>query len=115
MWRDLREDEIKYLNKVVLDLKSKLKFHGIVVIVSYIFMVLILALTNSIKLEMLFEIIELFAINPFMWIFVYVFVKVNHQIHCLSEIGYTKCADVKILELESDVLKILKVLKLKKH
>ena len=99
MWRDLKEDEIKYLDKIVVDLKNRRRFSGIVMIVSYILMVLIIILTGSIKLELLFEILEFLAINPFMWIYVYAAVKINHQIHCLSEIGYTKCADVKILEL----------------
>lgn len=99
MWRDLRDDEIKYLNKIVDELKRKIKFHGIIMIISYVIMILIFILSNSIKINMLFELVEFLAINPFMWIFVYVVVNINHQISCLSEKGYTKCADVKILEL----------------
>jgi len=101
MWRDLRDDEIKYLNKVVVELRKKRKFHGIIMIISYIVMILLFIVSGSISMEldMLLEVFEFLAINPFMWIYVYIFVKVNHQIYCLTEKGYTKCADVKILEL----------------
>ncbi len=99
MWRDLSKDEIKYLNKVVLDLKKQIKIHGIVMLITYLIMFIILFLTKLIKIEYAFEILELCAINPFMWIFVYVYIKLSHTIYCLSEEGYTKCIDVKVLEM----------------
>ena len=66
MWRDLTDEEIKYFKKLEFDLKKKIKFHGIIMIISYIFIMVILFFTGSIKLKYLFEILEILAINPFM-------------------------------------------------
>lgn len=99
MWRDLTDDEIKYFKKLAEELRGKIKFHAIVMLISYVAILLVLFLTDSIKLRYLFEIVEILSINPFMWIFIYVFVKINNMIDCISVKGYTKCLDVKILEL----------------
>lgn len=99
MWRDLTDEEIKYFKKLVIELKGKIKFHAIIMIISYAVIILMLIATNSIKLKYIFEILEIFAINPFMWIFLYIFFKTEDLIQCISVKGYTKCLDVKILEL----------------
>lgn len=99
MWRDLKDEEIKYLNKLVLKLENKKKFHRKIMIISYIIIVLILILSKSIKIKYLFEILEVLSINPFMWIYTYIHIQVNHTINCLSEKGYTKCIEAKVLEM----------------
>ena len=116
MWRDLADEELKYFKKLEFDLKKKIKFHGIIMIISYIFIMVILFFTGSIKLKYLFEILEILAINPFMWIFMYIYLKISDLINCISIKGYTKCKDVRILDIvpedsskSSDLLANIKI------
>lgn len=99
MWRDLTDDEIKYFNKLVIELKGKIRFHGIIMIISYVAILLILLFTGSFKLKYTVEVLEILSINPFMWIFIYIFLRINDLINCLSVKGYTKCKDVRILDI----------------
>lgn len=99
MWRDLKEEEIKYLDKVVVELKDKKKFHRTVMLLSYLAILLMLLFSKSFSYEYIFEIIQIIFMNPFMWIYLYIYIKVEHQINCLSQKGYTKCMDVKILSM----------------
>lgn len=99
MWRDLTDDEIKYFKKLVFELKNKIKFHRNIMIISYIVIILILFFTGSFKLKYFFEILEIISINPFMWIFIYIYLKIDDLIKCISIKGYTKCKDVRILDI----------------
>lgn len=99
MWRDLKEEEIKYLDKVVSELKDKIKFHRIVMLLSYVVIFLMLFFSNSFDIKYIFEIMQIIFINPFMWIYIYIHIKIDNQISCISQKGYTKCMDVKILSI----------------
>ncbi len=99
MWRDVNNDEIKYFNKIILELKNKKRFHKNIMIISYIVLILVLILSKSIKFRYLFDILEILSVNPFMWIYIYIHIKLNHISNCLSVKGYTKCIDAKILEM----------------
>lgn len=99
MWRDINNDEIKYFNKLILELKKKKRFHRNIMIISYMLLILILILSKSIKVKYVFDLLEILSVNPFMWIYIYIHIKLNHTINCLSVKGYTKCIDAKILEM----------------